>query len=118
MSLVSIRKDILFNGLNMNYNLNETDIKNIDDLLKDEKKFIKQEEEQEKKRVDKLKELKEKEDEYNLNISTYTKDKYTKEMYKEYRKNYEERKEFLEKEYNWASIDLKELNNDIKNFVY
>lgn len=113
MSLDSIRKELFFNGLNMKYGLNDIEITTIDDLKRKEQKIVKEKEEQKKKRVDKLNELKEREDDYNLNISPYKQDKYTKEVYKEYRKIYEERKDFLKTVYKWDRVYLKELNKHI-----
>ena len=116
MCLISIRKEIIFNGLDMKYGLNDMDIKIIEDLEKKENIKVKEEEIKKRKYLDNLESLKNAEKEYNLTISTYTKN--NKNDYKEYIKTYKDRFEFLKKEYDWESIDLQTLNDKIINRIY
>lgn len=116
MSLLSIRKEIIFNGLDMKYGLNDMDIKIIEDLEKKENIKVKEEEIKKRKYLDNLEALKNAEKEYNLNISTYTKN--NKNDYNEYIKTYKDRFNFLKNEYKWESIDLHTFNDKVLNRIY
>lgn len=105
MSLVKIRKDIIINGLNMQYGLMDINMEQIDALKKEEAIVEKKQQEEKKNELETLQKIKSTIEEYNMNLTTYNKKEYKKE-YKEYRKNYYEMLEFLKKTYKWDKIDF------------
>ena len=101
MSLFKIRKDIIINGLNMQYGLTDINMEQIDALKKEETILEKKQQEEKKNELETLQKIKDTIEEYNMNVSTYN-----KKDYKEYRKNYYEMLEFLKKTYKWEKIDF------------